>query len=558
MLRKPASCYSRICNFSLVILCVLCLNVVILSLSGHYDIRVGFFHLTANGLFKPVLIMSSWFMLALLVCALLPLNRRQADSGDWEHARRGGFRNARMALIPLSVFILYCGSVQVNFLHHDWTHRHISAGLNSFAAILRLFATPQADGFYRPLTFISLWIDYRIFGSWYPGYHLQSIALHIVNALLVVRVAGILRFNRTQSLWAGLLYSVAAVHFEPVLWPAARFDLLAAGFTLGALILAIGYFSVENNQKWELPASLLCFAFAVMSKESGYCFPLLIAFFLCTYRVWRIPRPKKDKVVRYCSWMLIISAAMVLARVAVYGDLGGYPTASTAASAHFTIGLKAFTSILRVLPLSLFGVNTTSAAPAWAAVAVVLYAVFVFVTASACRGCCGRRELSLVACTFLAAIPVLNIAGWIGPSMQHSRYLYLPAIFSFLLLVSLIGKLRMAGVLLGSYFLINALGVSANIWSYRHMLLRSESVAESVRIDCAQQPGIKTIFLLNLPENPDGVFFFGSEVVAQLESRIPTARIIRVQAANTAEFHAPAGLVYQWSEKDQMLRLIRR
>ena len=94
----------------------------------------------------------------------------------------------------------------------------------------QLFSRPQADGFYRPLTFVSLWLDYRLFGTAFTWYHAQSLVLHIVNSLLAARLAGSLGFGRTASLWTGLLYAAAAVNFEPVMWPAARFDLLATSY----------------------------------------------------------------------------------------------------------------------------------------------------------------------------------------------------------------------------------------------------------------------------------------------------------------------------------------
>ncbi len=555
---RPGRYYSNLCNSLLLILCVLCLNVAILSLIGHYNVRIGPFHLTAHALFKPILMMNSWFILALMVCGALPPNSIHAHSEGLENPKFLRGQIFFTALIPLAVLAIYCTSAQINFQHHDWTHRHISAGLNSFHAILRLFTAPQADGFYRPLTFISLWLDYRVFGSWYPGYHVQSIALHVINSLLVVRLAGMFRFNRRLSFWAGLLYSAAAVQFEPVLWPAARFDLLATGFTLGALILALRYFSVAARFTWELPTSLLCFVIAVMNKESGYSFPLLILFMLSAHGIWSVLRPAKGKAVLYVILIAIISTGLVLVRLAVYGGLGGYPAAGAPESVHFKLGLRTIPSLLRVLPLTIFGVNTSSAAPAWLPIVVIFFAVFTLTVAIACRGCFRRRESFFVVCAYLAAIPVLNIAGWIGPSMLHSRYLYMPAIFSILLLVSVIGRIHRAGLFLGIFFLLNAAGALANIWSYRDMLHRSESIAETVHMDWSLQPGIKTICVANLPENADGVFFFGPELIGRLEKKIPDAQIIRVQSGDLCDSQAPAGLIYRWSDEDRILRLVRK
>jgi hypothetical protein len=548
------------CSLATFIVSVFCLNVAVLSLIGSYDIRLGAMHLMAHGLFKPILMMNGCFVLALMVCGSL---RRKDSSRDPDGVLDLSHSSTRFCalsgiLISLTVLAVYVCTVQINFSHHDWTHRHISAGINSLHSIWELFTSRQADGFYRPLTFVSLWVDYRLFGSWYPGYHIQSIALHVINSLLAAWLAGTLGSRRTSALWTGLFYAVAAVNFEPVLWPAARFDLLATAFTLTALILAVRHFCLPASWTWELPASQLCFAVGILNKESSYCLPLLILFILCTHSVWSIPRPTGQKALVYFSLMTAIATTMIFVRIAVYGSLGGYPHSVARESDHFVLGQKTITSLLRVLPLSIFGVNTTSAAPGWLPALLIVVALFVLTAAVASRGCFGRREYSLVACTFLASIPVLNIVGWIGSPMQHSRYLYMPAVFSMLLMASVLRKVRRAGFFLGIYFLVNATGVLANVSCYRNMLARCESIAESVRSDWMGQPGTKAVYLVNIPEHPDGVFYFGSELVERIERKIPNAAIVRLEMLDSIDPKGLPTLVYQWSNADRTLVSIPR
>jgi hypothetical protein len=211
----------------LFILAVFCLNVAALAILNSYDIRYGSVHLTAQAMFKPILMMNSCFILALMICG--SAIQRHTATHQFSETRMLSSTVYRALLIALTIFLVaavYLPSIRINFSHHDWTHRHISAGIVSLGSLWQLFSRPQADGFYRPLTFVSLWLDYRLFGTAYTWYHAQSLALHIVNSLLAARLAGSLGFGRTASLWTGLLYAAAAVNFEPVMWPAARFDLL--------------------------------------------------------------------------------------------------------------------------------------------------------------------------------------------------------------------------------------------------------------------------------------------------------------------------------------------
>jgi hypothetical protein len=541
----------------LFILLLFCVNVAALSVFGSYDLRLGFIHLTAHRLFKPILMMNACFIVALIICGVGYKDRDAATHFEDDDLLSPFFNTVLfIVLIILLVLIVYYPSIHINFNHHDWTHRHISAGIQSFNSAWQLFTKPQADGFYRPLTFLSLWLDYRLFGTDYAGYHAQSIALHIINSLLAVWLAMSLGFGRKGSLWTGLLFSAAAVNFEAVVWPAARFDLLATMFTLLALILAIKYFRDARAWTWTLPAALLCYVLGIMNKESSYCFPLLILFIVVTRQIWNMQRPIKAKPAFFFSLAAAATAIMISIRIAVYGNLGGYPTVGVSESHHFKLHLKTFISVLRAMPIPIFGVNSTPAAPDWMHIAAMALAVGIPLAAILGRGCFRRREYALVGCVAIALIPVANIIGWLGSPMQHCRYLYIPAIFVMMLIVSTLGKIRWAVLLLEAFLVINAAGAASNIQAYINMLDRVEKLAESVRADWIRHPSVREIRLVNLPDHTDGVFFFGSELEDRIGRKIPSATILRQETYVFSGPETSNQLIYRWSDADRMLRLI--
>ena len=540
-------------NLLVVALSFFCLNVAVLSLIGSYDIRWGWVHLTAHGLFKPLLMMNGCFLLALMVGGASGYRNKQPGfAGKSTHSAK-----AYPALLPVSVllivFVLYSGSAAVNFTHHDWNHRHISAGIDSLSSVWELFTKPQADGFYRPLTFISLWMDFKLFGANYAGYHIQSIVLHAINALLVAWLAGALGFSKVNSLWSGLLFAAAAVNFEAVLWPAARFDLLATLFTLMALIAAVKYFRHTQTWSWMLPASLFCYIAAVMNKESGYSYPLLLLFIISTHRLWSIPRPPRNKALLCGALVAAVTVAMIFVRIAVYDSLGGYPTPASQQSAHFTVGLNTAVSLIRTVPAALLGVNTASASPGWLNAVVIAFSLLVFMVALTGAGRFGRREYALLACAPIAALPVMNLVIWIGSSMQHSRYLYMPAVFVMILMASALGKKRWSAFFLGTFLTLNALGVISNIGIYRDMLAKTESLAESVRMDWSNHPSARAIFLMDVPDSPSGVFFFAPELIAEIKEKIPGVKIFRQRTEGAAQSGDTARLVYEWNDEDGTL-----
>jgi len=531
--------------------CLSCINVAVLSWIGSYEIRFGAVQIPAHGLFKPILAMNGCFILLLMALGRGIGEPPSAES--FELGKRSlQDKVCWQVIVVVFTTTLYLASAQINLGHHDWTHRHISEGINSLRDAWMLFTNRQADGFYRPLAFLSLWIDYRLFGSWYPGYHIQSMGLHALNAILVSCLAYELRLGRACAIWAGALFSVAAVNFEPVLWPAARFDLLAAACSLSALIFAVRYFRSPETWTRELLFSQLFLVLGILNKESSYCIPILVVFIVCTGGCWFLPRPASRKCLAYFSVSAVITLCMVAVRIAIYGNLGGYSTASGMESAHFAFGLKTIVSILRVLPLSIFGVNTTGSAPGWLPVLVFVFAVLLLCMAPACRRCFGSREYMLAVCTLIASIPVINICGWIGSTMQHSRYLYLPEIFSVLMIVSILTQARHSRLFLALFLLLNAAGTEANLLSYKGALGRIKNISESVRLELLRKPMVRAICLVDVPEHGEGIYYFDSELAEAIKDRIPRAEVLRMKSGGSAEIPADA-LIYQWNKTSRSL-----
>jgi hypothetical protein len=194
----------------------------------------------------------------------------------------------------------------------------------------------------------------------------------------------------------------------------------------------------------------------------------------------------------------------------------------------------------------------------WGRLVPVLFVVPILLLAFLCRGCFKRKEYALIGFIILSLAPVLNIVGWIGSWMQHSRYVYMPTVFVMLLIASTAVKIRWSTGILAAFMLINAFGAASNIRVYRDMMERATSLAEIVHSDWEQQQSVRTICLLNLPEHTDGVFYFGSEVADQIGKRIPGAAIVRLEALDAVGPDSSRRLLYSWNKSERTLNLIAR
>ena len=75
---------------------------------------------------------------------------------------------------------------------------------------------------YRPLTLLSLGLDFQLFGEVPWGYHLTNVLLHVVNSLLLYALARDLLGEGRAALWAALLYASHPFQTEVVAWVSAR------------------------------------------------------------------------------------------------------------------------------------------------------------------------------------------------------------------------------------------------------------------------------------------------------------------------------------------------
>ena len=105
---------------------------------------------------------------------------------------------------------------------------------------LRVMFTTAIAKLYIPLTWLSLAVDYQVWGRNPAGYHLTNLILHVANTLLVlVLVRRLLEGRHSQPIWVALLtaalFGVHPLRVESVAWATERKDVLFVSFYLLAL-----------------------------------------------------------------------------------------------------------------------------------------------------------------------------------------------------------------------------------------------------------------------------------------------------------------------------------
>ena len=98
---------------------------------------------------------------------------------------------------------------------------------------------PDARWYNWPLTWLSHMADVSLFGSWAGGHHLTSVALHAVNAALVVAFIRSLGLPAAAAMFCGVVFAVHPVQVESVAWVSERKTLVSGCFMLLALLVYV-------------------------------------------------------------------------------------------------------------------------------------------------------------------------------------------------------------------------------------------------------------------------------------------------------------------------------
>jgi tetratricopeptide (TPR) repeat protein len=149
---------------------------------------------------------------------------------------------------------------------------HVQSGI-TLDGLRWAFSTTYAE-FWHPLTWLSLMLDYQLFGLNAGGYHLTNLILHIMSALLLFWL-----FNRmTGSIWrsafVAALFALHPLHVESVAWIAERKDVLSAFFWMLTLCLYIYYTEKPVIKRYLLV--LFSFVCGLMSKSMVVTLPLIM------------------------------------------------------------------------------------------------------------------------------------------------------------------------------------------------------------------------------------------------------------------------------------------
>jgi len=181
--------------------------------------------------------------------------------------------------------VLYAHAVTAGFASYDDAPQILqNPSLTSLNASLKYFKSPvsfasdlrgSGGSFYRPLFWLSLAIDERLWGLNPAGFHLTNVLLHWCSGLFLFLLLRRLHISSLSSALTALLWICLPINSEAVAWISGRPYCLAACFLLLGTLLAERYLS-RPAVKYLACYGLTAFC-ALFSHEEGM---LIVAFTL--------------------------------------------------------------------------------------------------------------------------------------------------------------------------------------------------------------------------------------------------------------------------------------
>jgi tetratricopeptide (TPR) repeat protein len=292
--------------------------------------------------------------------------------------------------------------------------------LESLGGLGELWTSLEGEQYY-PLTWTTHAIERRIFRSDPRGYHAVNVALHALNAVLLLRLLRRSVPAASAALAGTLLFALHPSQAMTVAWVAERKNLLSLAFLLGAALL---WTRTPRRRRDEFLA-LAAFVLALLSKSAVLLFPVLLV-------LWDRTRPTAaraswPRLLPFFAAALAATVPTLLSEARFVADAGSTPIPDRVLCAAMAAGFYALKP-LWPLPLAPFHPPFDPAISSfrlWGTLCGFLVAAILLGRA---RRPLRRTLLAHGAAFFAFLVPVLGLVPYgnleLTPVSEH--YLYAP------------------------------------------------------------------------------------------------------------------------------------
>jgi protein O-mannosyl-transferase len=179
--------------------------------------------------------------------------------------------------LALIVIVPFYQTSQFKFVHYDddlyiLGNKNIQAGFDR-SSVSWAFTTLFAAN-WHPLTWLSLMLDYKLYGTSAGGYHVTNVLIHLVNTLLLFLIFAGMTGGLWKSGFVAALFAIHPLHVESVAWVMERKDVLSAMFWM--LTMGAYAYYADNPSLRRYVWVFVMFALGLMSKPMLVTLPFVL------------------------------------------------------------------------------------------------------------------------------------------------------------------------------------------------------------------------------------------------------------------------------------------
>jgi len=333
---------------------------------------------------------------------------------------------------------VYWPVAHADFVWDDRIFIHDAAWLRQGDEWLRLIFQPLLDSknYFRPLGLALFVAETRLFGTSASAIHLVSLAIHLVNVILIGALARRLiavfapdNVGHISVYMAMLIYGLHPLLVEPVVWISCQFELATILLILLALLLNL---SIRNVAYRALAVSG-CFFLAACIKEAAIVLPVLLVMTDWLRLESKAGRPGYRRFIEQVPVYAALVAAGLVYLALRYWGLGYFVHSSTAEPWNLATRLQlvayTFLVYLKMIVWPMHGlgplhVEETSHFKHVSFATVAMVCLALVVVAFGVREFWKKRPLGgLIAGLTIAIAPVLRILPVdFDDSVYHDRF----------------------------------------------------------------------------------------------------------------------------------------
>src|SRR5437899_178650 len=302
------------------------------------------------------------------------------------------------------------------------------------------------QGHYIPLTWMTLGLDYLLWGMNPVGYHLMSLLLHAANAVVFFFVVRRILTRALPSLserghalavsagFAALVFAIHPLRVESVAWVTERRDVLSGLFYLVTILVYLRACEGEERGRRWYSLAVATFVLALLSKSMVVNLPVVLLI-LDVYHLRRLggalgwwSEPARWVYVEKIPFVLLAAAASAIAVMAQSSVHAAASLAQLSALDRLAVAAYGLSFYLwkTIVPLNLSPLYELRPPVNHGATPFILrYGVILAISAIVLA--LRRRVPGLLAAWVVYVVVLLPVLGIVqsGPQIAADRYTYL-------------------------------------------------------------------------------------------------------------------------------------